>query len=91
MLRAMHRAVILLALAACTDPDTAQLAEVKGKVCACPSSACAEQAMNALPKHNVSNHRTQQLAHDMMECLWKLHEKERPKAEPDQEPEAKAP
>jgi hypothetical protein len=88
MLASMRLAAMLFALitSACTDREADQLADVKSKVCACPTSKCAELAMDALPKQSVaSNHRTQETARRMLDCLAKLYDREKPVANPDEE------
>ena len=93
MLWAMRRAAMLVGLVACTDPQASQLETVKAKVCACPTSKCAEAAMAGVPQEHVtSNHRTQQTAQQMLDCLAKLYDKEKPSTNPDDvaEPEAAA-
>ena len=85
MLAAMRRAAMLFALVACTDREAAQLEDVKAQVCKCPTSKCAELAMDTLPKdHVTSNHRAQQTAQLMLDCLAKLYEREKPVANPDE-------
>lgn len=84
MLGPMSRVALLFALAACTDREAAQLEDVKAKVCACKTSACAEAAMGNVPKEHVtSNHRTQAVAQQMLDCLSKLYDKEKPSTNPD--------
>ena len=81
----MRRAAMLFALVACTDRETRQLEAVKAKVCACPTSACAEAAMAGVPKEHVtSTHRTQQTAQQMLDCISKLYDKEKPSTNPDE-------
>jgi hypothetical protein len=84
MLTSMFRVVALVLLVAgCADRDEAQLAAIRATVCACKTSACAELAMKEVPHDNVHpTRRTQAIARDMMDCVFKLYEAERP-AEPD--------
>jgi hypothetical protein len=57
---------------------------LRDAVCACKTSACAEAAMKAVERDKVgTNHRTQLLAQEMMECLAKRYEAERPSTDPD--------
>ena len=94
MLGEMLRAAMLFALVACTDRETRELEDVKAKVCACRTSACAEAAMAEVPKdHVTSTHRTQQAAQQMLDCLAKLYDKEKPSTNPDDvsAPETSAP
>lgn len=66
--------VISLALVACRDDREARLAKVKDTVCACKTTACGEAALKDVPQKDiVSNHRTQQIARDMLDCLAKLY------------------
>lgn len=76
-------AVICLAichvLAACEDSQEAKLARVKDAVCACKTASCGEAAMKDVPQPDLpSNVRTQKIARDMLDCLAKLYEAERP-------------
>ncbi len=88
MLAAMFRVVALaLLVAGCADRDEAQLATIRSTVCACKTSACAELAMKEVPHDNVHpTRRTQAIARDMMGCLSKLYEAERP-ADPQEDPD----
>ncbi len=79
-------AVILVAFVAvgCGDRDIARLERVKKTVCTCKDVACAEAAMKELPQGDVKpSHREQALARDMLDCLAKLYESERPVTDPD--------
>ena len=76
--------VILVALAACRDEETVRLQRVKDAVCSCKTSTCAELAMKDVPKDNIKpSQKSQQLARDMMDCLAKLYDAERPATDPD--------
>ena len=76
--------VISVALAACGDREAARLEHVKEAVCACKTSSCAELAMKDIPKSDIkATHRAQVIARDMMDCLAKLYEAERPSTDPD--------
>jgi hypothetical protein len=95
MLRAMLRwmprwIVISLALAAgCRDPGVIELEGIRDEVCKCTDTVCAEAAMKRVPQTDVpNNHRSQKVAREMMECLAKLYEAERPETGPDAESEA---
>ncbi len=79
--------VISLALAAgCGDPGVAELAIIRDEVCACAKATCAETAMKRVPATAVpNNHRSQTIAREMMDCLAKLYEAERPTTGPDAE------
>ena len=84
----MTRFVILVALAcACADQESQQLEKVKRAVCACKDAKCAEAAMKDLPPADPkANHHAQGIARDMLECLAKLYESERPSTDPDAAP-----
>ncbi len=81
----MSRALLALALlVACRNGGEEQLARVKAAVCACKTASCAETAMKGVPQAPVaSSHRSQQLARDMMDCLSKLYDDQRPSTDPD--------
>lgn len=68
-------------LAACADRDVAKLAAVKQQVCACKDVACAEAAMKSVPRGDVKpTYREQGIARDMLDCLAKLYDAEKPPA-----------
>ena len=77
--------VILVALAsACGDREAKQLEAIKQAVCACKTSACGEEAMKRIPQHDIkSTHKAQRVAQEIMECLDRLYEDERPSTDPD--------
>jgi hypothetical protein len=81
--------VISLALAAgCRDPGVIELEGIRDEVCKCTDAKCAETAMKKVPSTDVpNNHRSQTIAREMMNCLAKLYEAERPATGPDTEPE----
>jgi hypothetical protein len=84
----MRCLVIAIALAGCGDPQIVKLEEARAEVCACKTAACGDAAMKKVPQERVtSNHRTQQLARDMLDCLHKLHMKDGPGPDPDAEVE----
>ena len=73
----------LVTQCACHDPDVDQLAAIKDQVCGCHTSACADQAMRELTKHPVaSNRKTQKLAREMLACVARAHDEDRPDDEP---------
>lgn len=77
---------ILVTLVACKDPGIERLEAVKAKVCTCRTASCAEQEMKQVPQGTIkSTPRAQALARDMMSCLAKLQEAERPTTDPDAE------
>jgi hypothetical protein len=76
--------VICLALAACGDSQVQKLEKVKEAVCACKTARCAETALGDVPQQQiVSNHRTQEVAREMLDCMAKLYDAERPSTDPD--------
>jgi hypothetical protein len=88
MLRRMPRWIVIsLALAAgCRDPGVVELEGIRDEVCKCTDAKCAEIAMKRVPTTDVpNNHRSQTIAREMMECLAKLYEAERPATGPDAE------
>lgn len=87
----MRCLVIAIALAGCRDPELVKLEETRAEVCACKTVACGDAAMKKVPQDRVnSNHRTQQLARDMLDCLHKLYLQNPPSSDPDAEPEPAA-
>ncbi len=80
--------VITLALVAgCRDPGITELESVRDTICACKTAACAEEAMKIVPTREApNNHRAQKIAREMMDCLAKLYEAERPETGPDDQP-----
>ena len=78
------RWLFLIALAACADHEVEALRKVKDAVCTCKSSSCAELAMKDVPTQDIkASARAQAVARDMMDCLSKLHDAERPSTDPD--------
>lgn len=76
--------MILFALAACGDSQEAKLERVKDAVCACKTAGCAEKAMKDVPQKEIeSNHRTQKVAREMVDCLSKLYDEGKPTTDPD--------
>ncbi len=72
-------------LVGCKDPQMDHLRAIRDDVCACKSSACADQAMARVPQTPVaSTRRTQRVAREMLDCLAKLYEKTRPTTGPDE-------
>ncbi|MGE5186542.1 MAG: hypothetical protein ACM31C_31015 [Acidobacteriota bacterium] len=75
--------VILLALGACRDSQEARLAKVKDAVCACKTAACGEAALKDVPQKDIkSNHKNQQIAREMLDCLAKLYDADHAAAAP---------
>jgi cobalamin biosynthesis Mg chelatase CobN len=89
----MYRASVIVAAlglglggAACRDPQLEELASVRAQVCACKTAACGEEAMKRVPQRDGwSEHRAQQIAKAMMDCLAKLYVEDRPSTDPDAE------
>ena len=76
--------VILLPLAACADSQERKLAAVRDEVCACKTAGCAEKAMKEVPQKEIeSNHKTQKLAREMLDCLAKLYDAQKPSTDAD--------
>ena len=76
--------VICVALCACTDREADKLAKVRDQVCGCKTVKCAEAALERVPKHDVeSNHRTQRIAREMLDCLADLYGADKPTMDPD--------
>jgi hypothetical protein len=76
--------VICIALGACGDREAARLEQIKDAVCACKTSSCAELALKDVPKDDVkASRRSQVIARQMLECMSKLYEAERPSTDPD--------
>ncbi|HEY5934158.1 MAG TPA: hypothetical protein VIU61_05985 [Kofleriaceae bacterium] len=87
----MRCLVIAIALAGCRDPELVKLEETRAEVCACKTVACGDAAMKKVPQESAhSNHRTQQLARDMLDCLHKLYLQNQPGTEPEVDPETEA-
>ena len=88
--RSMRRLLLGLAIVSgCRDPEIAHLETVKTEVCDCKTAACADAAIAKVPKvATTSNHRTQQLARDMLDCLHKLYMQDQPNLDPDSEQES---
>jgi hypothetical protein len=78
---------LVIPLGACRDGREAQLAKVKETVCGCKTAGCAEAAMKDVPQSEiVSNHRTQLLARQMLDCLAKLYDEQRPDSDDEPAP-----
>jgi hypothetical protein len=75
-----------IGLVGCDDHGAKALTAIKTKVCACKTASCAEQEMKQVPQREIaSNHRTQGIARDMLDCFAKLQAGERPSTDPDEE------
>jgi len=72
--------VTLGAVLGCNDHGAQRLTAIKTKVCACKTASCAEQEIDRVPKDEIdSNHRTQTIAREMLDCAAKLQAAERPR------------
>lgn len=93
MFRACVIGVAILAASACRDEGLVELEELKDEVCACKTVACGEAALKRTPQEGVEkNHRSRQIARDMLDCMAKLYTADRPTTDPDAEqPAAPAP
>jgi hypothetical protein len=80
------RIAILLTLVACNDQDVQRLTAIKSKVCACKTASCAEQEMKLVPEQAIkSTHRTQGIGRELIGCVARLQEADRPSTDPDEE------
>jgi len=82
----VRRFVICVALVAgaCGNRGEAQLEEVRDAVCNCKTASCADEAMKAVPPHDIqSTPRTQHVAREMLDCLARLYSQGRPTTDPD--------
>lgn len=81
----LARIAILVTLVACNEQDAERLTAIKMKVCACKTASCAEQELKHVPETPIkSTHRTQEIARDLLDCVAKLQEAERPTTDPDE-------
>jgi hypothetical protein len=81
----LARIAILVTLVACNEHDTERLTAIKLKVCACKTASCAEQELKRVPESPIkSTHRTQEIARDLLDCVARLQEAERPTTDPDE-------
>ncbi len=82
----MRRAVVICValVGGCRDPEVAQLQAVKDTVCKCKTASCAEDALKKVPQHEIkSGHKAQRVARDMLDCLARIYEADRPTTDPD--------
>jgi len=81
----LARIAILVTLVACNDQDAERLTAIKVKVCACKTASCAEQELKHVPETPIkSTHRTQEIARDLLDCIARLQDAERPSTDPDE-------
>jgi hypothetical protein len=84
----MYRFVVIVValLAACGDDQVERLTAIKDEVCACKTAECGEAAMKKVPQENIaSNRKTQRVASQMLDCMQKLYDSDRPTTDPDAE------
>jgi hypothetical protein len=69
----------------CGDREAEKLRHVKDAVCECKDVKCAEAALRQLPSGDEvkRSHRSQVQAREMLDCMAKLYEAERPSTDPD--------
>jgi hypothetical protein len=79
-----RRFVICVALVAgCERHELKKMERVRDEVCACKTVACGEAALAKVPQKNVkSTPKSQAIARDMLDCMAKLYDEDRP-AEPE--------
>jgi hypothetical protein len=81
----LARIAILVTLVACNEQDAERLTAIKVKVCACKTASCAEQELKHVPESPIkSTHRTQAIARDLLDCVARLQDAERPTTDPDE-------
>lgn len=85
--------VIAVALLGCGDKQLETLEELRDAVCACKTTVCGEAAMKKVPQDEIkTNRKMQRAATEMLDCMSKLYEADRPTADPDAEtPEPTSP
>ena len=84
MLHPMRFVILLALLAGCRDKGISKLESLRDELCACKDAACGQAAMAKVPSVEVSNsHRSQTIAREMLGCLAKLNDAERPATGPD--------
>jgi hypothetical protein len=81
------RFVICVALlCGCGDREAADLERVKRAVCACKTASCAEAELKQVPQREIkAGHRAQAIAREMLDCLARIYEADRPSTDPDAE------
>ena len=78
--------IIVAVLCGCGDEQLERIEAIKEEVCACKTPECGEAAMKKVPTNTIeSTRKTQRVAREMMDCLKKLYDKERPVTDPDAE------
>jgi len=75
---------VSVCLTSCRDREAVRLEKVKAAVCACKTASCAELAMKDVPQDDIKVSReSQDLARQMLDCVARLYEAERPVTDPD--------
>jgi hypothetical protein len=78
--------VIAAALLGCGDSQLAELEAVRDEVCACKTPACGEAALKKVRQDKLeTNRKMQRVATEMLDCMSKLADAERPSTDPDAE------
>ena len=82
-------AVLWIACAiGCRENELSKLEASRDEICACKTVACGDAAMARVPVvPGAGNRRSQVIAREMMNCLAKLYDSDKPKAGPDNESE----
>jgi hypothetical protein len=84
MLHRMRFVILLALLAGCRDKGISRLEALRDELCACKDATCGQATMAKVPSVEVSNsHRSQTIAREMLDCLAKLADAERPETGPD--------
>jgi hypothetical protein len=77
-------AIAASTLGACSENEAEKLEKIRDEMCACKTAACAEAALERVPKHNIqSTPRSQRVAREMLDCLAELYEQGQPTQDPD--------
>ncbi len=75
---------VALVIGACKGSEAEKLQQVRDTVCACKTAACAEAALDGVPKGKVeASPKSQRIAREMLDCLAALYEEGRPTQDPD--------
>jgi hypothetical protein len=82
MLRAV---VIAIALLGCRDREIEDLRALRGELCKCKTVECGEALMEKLPQHGTTDHRARAIAKEMLDCMARLYDRNRPSTDPDDE------
>ena len=76
---------VALAAGACRDNEIEKLENTRDEVCACKTVKCAETALDHVPKSSVEpSPRAQRIAREMLDCVAKLYDADRPSQDPDE-------